>query len=78
MIDDIWEIGGGIVYAALIIMIVAAVYAIVVPLIDPSVPFSGIVEYAESIGTLALGLLVGGLLLAASLLIDKIDSLGSY
>jgi len=77
MTDDIWEVGGEITYAALIILIVASVYAILVPLIDPSAPFSGVVEYAMSIGTLALGLLVGSLLLAASFLIKKVNSFGS-
>jgi len=71
-----WEIGEGLVYTTFVILIVASVYAIVVPLIDPSGPFSGIITYAKSRGTLALGLLVGSILVAASLVMDKFNSFG--
>jgi len=76
MIDDIWEVGGKLAYALFVVFFVAAVYLVVTPLIDPSAPFAQVVVYAESMGTLALGLLVGSLLLAASIVLDKLNSFG--
>lgn len=76
MIDDIWKIGGQLVYAVLVVFVVAAVYATVSPLIYPSDPLSQIIEFAESMGALALGLLVGSLFLTASVVLDKLDTFG--